>query len=326
VAVGLSETAKPCSPTLVGTGRRLARVLIAALAASVFLGVPSAQASTVQVGQLFFPDTACPGTATLLQRSVSVGPSYTVPSPGLITSWSFETGATTLTGLKLKVARPVGPVSPSQSDTIVAESTAGAQTVRSVNTYPASILVQAGDIIGIYASGTANCQTVNGITLEDIFGQLGADEPPGSTNAYINDTGRVPVSASLQPTPGIVLISPASGSVSGGASVTIAGQDFTGTTAVSFGSLPAKSFTVNSDNLLTAISPPTATPGPVDLRVTSNAGTSPVVPAGRFTYTQPASTGERAAALANCKKRAQKHNWSKKRLKKCKKKARLLPI
>ena len=40
----------------------------------------------------------------------------------------------------------------------------------------------------------------------------------------------------------------------------------------------------------------------------------------------PASTGQRAAALASCKKRAKKHNWSHKRLRKCKKKANLLPI
>jgi hypothetical protein len=38
------------------------------------------------------------------------------------------------------------------------------------------------------------------------------------------------------------------------------------------------------------------------------------------------ATGQRAAALASCKKRAHKHGWSHKRLKKCKRKANLLPI
>lgn len=37
------------------------------------------------------------------------------------------------------------------------------------------------------------------------------------------------------------------------------------------------------------------------------------------------TTGQRAAALASCRKRAKKHDWSKKRLRKCKKKANLLP-
>lgn len=37
-------------------------------------------------------------------------------------------------------------------------------------------------------------------------------------------------------------------------------------------------------------------------------------------------TGQRAAALKICKKRAKKHNWPHKRLRKCKRKARLLPL
>jgi hypothetical protein len=38
------------------------------------------------------------------------------------------------------------------------------------------------------------------------------------------------------------------------------------------------------------------------------------------------ATGQRAAALASCKKRAHKHHWSHKRRKKCKGKANLLPV
>jgi hypothetical protein len=37
-------------------------------------------------------------------------------------------------------------------------------------------------------------------------------------------------------------------------------------------------------------------------------------------------TGQRAAALKKCKKKAQKKHWSNKKLKKCKKKAKLLPV
>lgn len=39
-----------------------------------------------------------------------------------------------------------------------------------------------------------------------------------------------------------------------------------------------------------------------------------------------AATGQRAAALRNCKKKAKKKDWTKKQLKKCKKKAKLLPV
>lgn len=39
----------------------------------------------------------------------------------------------------------------------------------------------------------------------------------------------------------------------------------------------------------------------------------------------PADTGQRAAALATCKRRAHKHHWPHKRLKGCKKDANRLP-
>ena len=59
--------------------------------------------------------------------------------------------------------------------------------------------------------------------------------------------------------------------------------------------------------------------------------------AGEFTYNDATtrsatatqtcgSTGKRTAALKRCKKRAQKHDWSHKRLKKCKKNSKLLPV
>jgi hypothetical protein len=48
------------------------------------------------------------------------------------------------------------------------------------------------------------------------------------------------------------------------------------------------------------------------------------------TYVVPATTsgptGQRAAALKKCKKKAKKQHWTKTRLKKCKKKAKLLPV
>jgi len=54
--------------------------------------------------------------------------------------------------------------------------------------------------------------------------------------------------------------------------------------------------------------------------------TPPVPPITPAPTTTTTPTGQRAAALASCKKRAHKHNWSHQRLKKCKKKANLLPV
>lgn len=58
--------------------------------------------------------------------------------------------------------------------------------------------------------------------------------------------------------PVITEIAPERGPASGGTAVTIVGQDLGETSAVTFGSVPAESFTVNSDESITAISPPVA--------------------------------------------------------------------
>ncbi|CEJ05971.1 Immunoglobulin E-set, partial [Acididesulfobacillus acetoxydans] len=57
------------------------------------------------------------------------------------------------------------------------------------------------------------------------------------------------------PVPVVTGVSPISGPVSGGTAVTVTGHGFIGATGVSFGSVAAASFTVNSDTSITAISP-----------------------------------------------------------------------
>jgi hypothetical protein len=64
--------------------------------------------------------------------------------------------------------------------------------------------------------------------------------------------------------------------------VTITGTNFTGATAVKFGSTNATSFTVNSASSITAVSP--AGTGTVDVTVTTPEGTSATSPSDRFSY------------------------------------------
>jgi uncharacterized membrane protein len=79
--------------------------------------------------------------------------------------------------------------------------------------------------------------------------------------------------------PSVSKVSPASGPVAGGTSVTITGTGFTGATGVSFGGTAASNFTVGSDTQITAISP--AGSGTVTLTVTTPNGTA----SAQFTYT-----------------------------------------
>ncbi len=83
--------------------------------------------------------------------------------------------------------------------------------------------------------------------------------------------------------PAIQDLSPRVGADTGGTKVTIAGSDFTGVTAVEFGSTSVP-FTFLSDNEIQTVSPDVVTPQKVDVTVTTPAGTSPIDPADVFTF------------------------------------------
>jgi hypothetical protein len=90
--------------------------------------------------------------------------------------------------------------------------------------------------------------------------------------------------------PVVTGISPHSGSSAGGTVVTVTGSGLTGATAVMFGAVPAESFTVQTDNSLSALAPQGAPDGTfVDVVVATPLGVSPPVAADQFTYYEPAT-------------------------------------
>lgn len=86
--------------------------------------------------------------------------------------------------------------------------------------------------------------------------------------------------ASTKPT--VASLTPAFGPESGGTTVSIAGTNLIGVTAVDFGTTPAASFMGVSSTSMTAVSP--AGHGVVDVVVTTGAGTSSVTKNDRFSY------------------------------------------
>jgi streptogramin lyase len=82
--------------------------------------------------------------------------------------------------------------------------------------------------------------------------------------------------------PTIAGVAPAFGPAPGGTPVTITGTNLIDTTAVRFGQTDATSFTVNSENSITALSAPGA--GTEQVVVEGTAGTSASGPADQFTY------------------------------------------
>ncbi len=84
--------------------------------------------------------------------------------------------------------------------------------------------------------------------------------------------------------PTITSISPTKGSTAGGKTVTITGTNLGGATAVTFGSSPASSFTVNSETEITAVTPAESA-GIAPVTVTTPGGTSNSV---NFRFKTPA--------------------------------------
>ena len=173
-------------------------VTVAALIAAP--GGTGAATSTSTVGQNVAPNSSCFVNFSLLQKSVASGNPYSVGTAGVITSWSFQTGSSVVPDLKLKVARPQS----NGSYLFIGEAAAGAQALNAVNTYPASIAVQAGDIIGFHGVGGVagvRCamQTTDANDVAAVFEQdtgVGtAQFPIASSSPY-----RLPISATVTTT------------------------------------------------------------------------------------------------------------------------------
>lgn len=172
---------------------------------------------------------------------------------------------------------------------------AGAPLVTSVT--PANGPTAGGTAITINGSGFtgATSVTVGGTAATSVVvvsaNQITAVTPAKAAGTYdvivTTPLGTSPNTAADNFTygagPTVTGISPTTGVVGGGTSVTITGTGFTGATAVSFGATAAASFTVNSDTSITAVSP-AGTSGVVSVRVTTPLGQSADTANDNFTY------------------------------------------
>jgi hypothetical protein len=84
--------------------------------------------------------------------------------------------------------------------------------------------------------------------------------------------------------PFVTQVSPADGPLSDGSVVTVSGSGFSGATAVVFGTVVAKTFTVVGDGTLTVTPPAVRGPGTVDVRVIIGFAISAVTPADLYTF------------------------------------------
>jgi IPT/TIG domain-containing protein/PASTA domain-containing protein len=244
-----------------------------------------AEALTVTVGSpltLVANGTAlCGGPCTWANTALrEAGASVTSPISGVIVRWRIAPGSSG-GPFTLRVLHPVGGGLYAASGT----SSPGQPVGSGENTFPTGLPVQAGDLIGLnltIGSGIPRSSIAPGST-ESVWNPALAD---GSTGAPTGNFpgGELLFNADVQPQPEISSITPESGSIEGGTNVIVTGHDFS-SGSVTFGNLPAKNFTVDSDGQIAAVSPPVSNPGPVDMRVTTPAGTTPLVLSDKFTYT-----------------------------------------
>src|SRR6476646_2457876 len=208
-----------------------------------------------------------------MQVTVASGASYTVPSAGSLTTWSTVAG---LSGgrLGLKVYRPLGGT----RYQVVGEDGPRPLLAGQRNTFPVAIPVLPGDVVGTAVPGHANAACLFTTNLGADFYRYNSGNSP---NGWIIEFGsmlfgteeRTNIEASLLPAPVISSFSPAAGPIKD-ATVTIAGANFSAVQGVSFGAVPAKSFTVTSEAQIVAVAPDSATLSQVPITVTTSAGSA----------------------------------------------------
>jgi hypothetical protein len=122
---------------------------------------------------------------------------------------------------------------------------------------------------------------------ECLFGQTGSeadfyryDQSNPSNGAVFSfspglwgNEERPNIEASLLPPPAITSLSPTAGPIKN-AIVTILGANFAAVQGVSFGGVPARSFTVDSEGQISALAPDSASLGQVPIAVKTVAGTA----------------------------------------------------
>jgi hypothetical protein len=164
------------------------RILASCVAAACLAGAPSAGAS-VTIGQVFTPTAQT--TATLAQTGTA-NTSYTIPSDGVITSWSFLADAEGAS-VRLKILRP----NADGSFSVIGESATETAPPSQQQTFPARIAVRAGDYLGT-AAASGKTVAYTGAQTDTV--QLApGDQPVGSTGSYSAVQGiRVDATATIE--------------------------------------------------------------------------------------------------------------------------------
>jgi hypothetical protein len=251
--------------------RRLMLAVACVASAWMLMAAASAQASVISVGSVLpegWTSKKFERVQTLFNTALPE-PGATLASPvsGAIVRWRVQ-GA--VGGpFYLRVLRPNGK----GAYEAVGKSSPATPAGPGLQTFETNLKIQAGDLIGIDPTNDTDeigVKGQSGASYAALFPTPFEETVSAPSKTFTGE--EIELSAEVQPAPEVTSVTPAFGSVTGGALVTITGKNLSGTSAVSFGTTPAASFTVDSDTEITATVPRVARPGKVDVNVTTFAG------------------------------------------------------
>jgi hypothetical protein len=210
----------------------------------------------------------CPPTQAQINEGFSCTIGYGTSATDAATANISFTGQPTPQSVVSSLSPNAGPITGGTSVTITGLNLSGATAVHFGSVAATSFANVSATSVTAVSPAVASGATVPVVVTT----------PLGASVA--GSTGSNNFTYTLAPI--VNSISPISGPSGGGTVVSITGLQFTGSTAVDFGSVPATSFTVNSDTSITATSPTGS--GTVDVTVTNAHGVSPTSAADLFTY------------------------------------------
>ena len=161
------------------------------------------------------------------------------------------------------------------SEQLAQSSTAGVVSA----TCPSGSLVIGG---GVFAPGPPNT-SIDAPVVQNAAGAFVVSNTSWSVDAASTGGGVIgSIAICAAPVPTVNSLKPSNGPAAGGNTIAVVGSNFTGATAVNFGSTPATSFSVVSSGQINAVVP--AGSGAVDVTVTTPGGTSPTVSGDVYKY------------------------------------------
>ncbi len=262
-------------------------LLSASIAAALAILPPAAGAVTTTLGSplmgFTFGGIECAQACTLAQKTLS-GATLTSPVDGVIVRWRLFGGSSSHS-YRLRVMTPHGATQFEGAGT----SADAVPASPALTTFAAALPVHAGQAIGIDLQGGGRIGSRNVASgFLDFQPPLG--EGATATGILAGNPAELGFNADVQPAPTIAAVTPGTGPLSGGNAVIVEGADFEGASAVSFGGVPAKRYTVDSESRITAFAPAGARPEAVSVSVTTLAGT--VTLDSEYTYLAPEPIGE----------------------------------